>query len=88
MRTHASRKSRASAGRRPTGAARLAEQAALRRAVRVEQRIRRLATQLDRECQRTNDRLQTLAMILSARARAIELERDVERSLAREETPA
>lgn len=77
-------KSRASLARRPapTQAPRRAELAALKKAHRVEKQIQRLARALDREMQRTNDRLQTLAVALSSRKRAIEAERDVDRSLA------
>lgn len=63
-------------------AAREAERRALARAVRVERTIQHLARRLDRELQRTHDRLQALALALGSHARAIEAERDVDRSLA------
>jgi hypothetical protein len=53
----------------------------LQRAVATEKKIQSLAKQLDREMQRTNDRLQRLATSVSSIARALEAERDVDRSL-------
>lgn len=53
----------------------------LRAAVRVERDVQRLAMQLDREMQRTNDRIQRLAIVLGSRARALEAERDAEAAL-------
>jgi hypothetical protein len=63
---------------------RLARKRALASAVRVERSIQTLARRLDREMRRTNDRLQLLALALSSHARALEAERDVDRSLAGE----
>lgn len=61
---------------------RLEMKRALEKQVRVEKGVQRLTRLLDREMQRTNDRIQALAAVLGSRARAIETERDVDRSLA------
>lgn len=58
------------------------ERRMLARANREERELRALAKRLRREMQRTNDDLQKLAMELASRARALEAERDVDRSLA------
>lgn len=53
---------------------------ALKAAVRAEKLIQRLTKQLQTEMQRSNDRIQGLAVVLSSFARAIETEHDVTRA--------
>lgn len=60
---------------------RAAAKRTLQHNIRTEKLIQRLARQLNREVQRTNDRLQQCAVSLSSYARALEAERDVDRSL-------
>lgn len=49
---------------------------ALKAAVRAEKLIQRLTKQLQTEMQRSNDRIQGLAVVLSSFARAIETEHE------------
>lgn len=59
---------------------RIEQERALRQAVQREKKIQRLTRQLSTEMQRSNDKIQGLAVVLGSFARAIETERDVTRA--------
>lgn len=82
MPTRKARSSKRRAPRNPVTDERAEDRRDLARAVRIERDIQALVRRLGRELQRSNDHLQVLALKLGSRARALEAEHDVDRSLA------